>query len=213
MITIGLLVGWALVFAALAIRAYYKGPRFLYYAFRPLAMSLIIALVVEVGTGAPPAYRLAVGAGLAASFIGDLFMMLRRKRFAAGLTAFLVAQVLYSCAFLSGIRLRLSPAPTAVLIAYGAVLFAILSPKLGRMRVPVALYILAISAMALAAMERYLQTGSPSALAACVGAVLFLASDSILAIDRFARPFGSAQAFILSTYYAAQALIALSVCL
>jgi len=42
---------------------------------------------------------------------------------------------------------------------------------------------------------------------------LFLASDSVLAVDRFVKPFRAAQAVILSTYFAAQALIALSTAL
>jgi uncharacterized membrane protein YhhN len=208
-----LLLSWAFVFAVLTVGTYYKGPRLLYLVFRPLVMFLIISLVVEAGKSALPAYRIAVGAGLVASFIGDLFMMPRRKRFTAGLAAFLVAQVFYALAFLSGIQARFAPVPALALLVYGAALFAILYPGLKRMRAPVIVYILAISAMVLTAVERYLSVGSPAALAACAGAVLFLISDSVLAVDRFVKPFGAAQGVILSTYFAAQALIALSVCL
>ena len=38
-----------------------------------------------------------------------------------------------------------------------------------------------------------------------------MASDAVLALNRFRRPFRSAQAVIMLTYVAAQALIALSV--
>lgn len=210
---IWLLLSWAFVFAVLTVGTYYKGPRLLYLVFRPLVMFLIISLVVEAGKNALPAYRIAVGAGLVASFIGDLFMMPRRKRFTAGLAAFLVAQVFYTLAFLSGIQARFAPVPALAILAYGAVLFAILYPGLEHMRVPVIVYILAISAMVLTAVERYLVVGSPAALAACAGVVLFLVSDSVLAVDRFVKPFRAAQGIILSTYFAAQALIALSVCL
>ena len=210
---IWLLVSWVLVFAALTIRTYYKGPRLLYIVFRPLTMAVLISLVVEAGKSAAPAYRLAVGAGLVASLIGDFFMMPRRKRFAAGLAAFLAAQACYAFAFLSGIRFRFAPVPALAVLAYGGLLFAILYPRLKRMRIPVFVYILAISAMALAALERYIQAGGPAALAACAGAILFLCSDTVLAVDRFVTPFRAAQGLILSTYFAAQALIALSVCL
>ncbi len=210
---IGLLFSWALVFAGLTVWTYYKGPRLLYLVFRPLTMAVIISLVVEAGKSASPAYRIAIAAGLVASLIGDLFMMLRRKRFSAGLAAFLVAQAFYTFAFLSGVRFRFSPGPALALLAYGAVLFVILYPGLKRMRVPVLVYILAISAMALAALERYIQTGSPAALAACAGAFLFLISDSVLAVDRFVTPFRASQAVILSTYFTAQSLIALSTCI
>jgi uncharacterized membrane protein YhhN len=211
--TIWLLLGWAFVFAVLTVRTYYKGPRILYLIFRPLTMAVIISLVVEAGKSAPPAYRIAVVAGLVVSFIGDLFMTPRRKRFAAGLAAFLAAQACYAFAFLSGMRFRVAAGPALALLAYGAVLFVILNRGLKRMRVPVIIYILAVSTMALAALERYIQAGSPAALAACAGAFLFLLSDSVLAVDRFVKPFRAAQAVILSTYFAAQGLIALSACL
>ncbi len=210
---IWLLLFWAFVFGALTVRTYYKGPRLLYLVFRPLTMTIVIGLVIEAGKSAAPAYRIAVAAGLAASLVGDLFMMPRRKRFTAGLAAFLVAQAFYTFAFLSGLRLRFAPVPALAILVYGAVLFAILYPGLKGLRVPVLVYILAISAMALAALERYIRIGGTPALAACAGAFLFLVSDSVLAVDRFVKPFQAAQAVILSTYFAAQALIALSACL
>jgi uncharacterized membrane protein YhhN len=43
-----------------------------------------------------------------------------------------------------------------------------------------------------------------------IGAILFLVSDSVLAINRFAKPFRAAEALLLTTYFAAQTLIALS---
>jgi uncharacterized membrane protein YhhN len=47
-------------------------------------------------------------------------------------------------------------------------------------------------------------------MAAATGALLFVASDATLAIDRFARPFVLSRAAVLSTYFAAQLLIAVS---
>ncbi len=49
------------------------------------------------------------------------------------------------------------------------------------------------------------------ALLACAGAVLFVVSDSVLAVNRFRRPFAAAQAVVLGTHFSAQYLIALSV--
>jgi len=50
-----------------------------------------------------------------------------------------------------------------------------------------------------------------SALTALAGACLFLASDSMLAVDRFRLPFRAAEPIVFATYWAAQLLIALSV--
>src|SRR5438093_1270345 len=46
---------------------------------------------------------------------------------------------------------------------------------------------------------------------ALAGALLFMLSDGLLATDRFARRFAAADAALMTTYYAAQTLIALSV--
>ncbi len=138
-------------------------------------------------------------------------MMLRKKRFLEGLICFLVAQVCYTFAFLSGIRLKFSSWPTVPLLIFTVLIVVILYPHLGKMRIPVIIYILVIITMARAALERSIQLPGTAALAAA-GGVLFVISDSIIAFDRFVKPFRSAQAFILSTYFAAQWLIALSVC-
>jgi|WetSurMetagenome_2_1015567.scaffolds.fasta_scaffold51348_3 uncharacterized membrane protein YhhN len=210
---IGLLLFWAFVFAVLTIHAEYKGPRLLAYLFRPLTMSLFISLVIEAGKGGVTFYRVAVGTGLVFSLGGDVFMMLKRKRFLEGLLCFLVAQVCYAAAFISGMRFRVPPWPTAVLLAFAATLFAVLYPRLGRMKFPVFLYSLVMLVMTAAAVCRYDQAGTPGAFTAAAGAVLFMLSDAVLAVNRFRKPFRSAQALILSAYFAAQGLIALSVCL
>jgi uncharacterized membrane protein YhhN len=48
-------------------------------------------------------------------------------------------------------------------------------------------------------------------MAAAAGALLFMLSDGMLAVDRFRRPFRWSRLAVLSTYFAAQWLIALSV--
>jgi uncharacterized membrane protein YhhN len=49
-----------------------------------------------------------------------------------------------------------------------------------------------------------------AATAGAIGAVTFMISDSVLAVNRFARPFAGAHAVVMVTYYAAQMLIARS---
>jgi alkenylglycerophosphocholine hydrolase len=64
--------------------------------------------------------------------------------------------------------------------------------------------------MALQASGRWLAVGGWGSAAAGAGALLFVASDSALAWNRFRGEFRGAQIFILGTYFAAQWLIALS---
>ncbi|RME49244.1 MAG: lysoplasmalogenase, partial [Caldilineae bacterium] len=76
---------------------------------------------------------------------------------------------------------------------------------------PVLVYVLVILVMAWQAWARWRNTGETAALLAFVGAVLFVISDTVLAFNRFQGEFAAARALNLSTYFAAQWLIALSV--
>ena len=72
-------------------------------------------------------------------------------------------------------------------------------------------YELAITTMVWRAWARFDQQSTPSALAAFRGALLFILSDTALALNRFVREFREAPALVLGSYYLAQLLIVLSV--
>ena len=86
-----------------------------------------------------------------------------------------------------------------------------LAPFLGKLKVPVLFYIVVILVMAWLAFERWSHMDQTGALMAFVGAILFVVSDTILAIDRFRGAFRAAPALKLTTYFAAQWLLAGSV--
>lgn len=199
----------AAVSAALNIFAEYRGTRRNVYIFKPLTVSLIIAIALQ---SQPSVYKYMIVAGLLFSLAGDIFLMLPRDRFIAGLISFLIAHLIYIAAFtIDGAQASLLTA--LPLLLYGGVMLWLLFPHLGKMKVPVIVYMLVILLMAWQATNRWINTnvmGSPLAFA---GACLFAASDSFLALNRFRRAFKSAQFLILTTYFAAQWLIALSAAL
>jgi uncharacterized membrane protein YhhN len=138
--------------------------------------------------------------------------MLPSDRFVAGLLAFLVAHLLYIVAFASEIKVgALTWWPLIPLIIYGVVICVILVPSLGVLKSPVLVYVVVILIMAWLAWERWIQTGQSGALLAFAGAILFVISDTILALNRFRGAFELARALNLITYFAAQWLIASSV--
>jgi uncharacterized membrane protein YhhN len=137
--------------------------------------------------------------------------MLPSDRLFAGLVSFLVAHIFYIGAFTSGTGFSLSPWSLAPLVILGILIFKTLSQHLGRMKLPVLLYIVVIIVMAWQAWERWDGTRERGALLAFLGAGLFIISDSALAINRFRGQFRHAQTLILGTYFSAQSLIALSV--
>jgi uncharacterized membrane protein YhhN len=79
----------------------------------------------------------------------------------------------------------------------------------GNLRVPVAVYAGALSAMVVAAFST-LGGGLPGAAAAAVGAVLFYVSDSSLAIDRFVRPIRHGSLLSVGVYWLGQLGIAIA---
>ena len=205
------LSGAALLTALVHIRAEHTGPRWRVYVCKPLTTGLILLLALQMDGPVSSFYRNAVAAGLVFSLAGDVFLMLPQNRFAFGLGSFLVGHFFYIAAFTSVQGFRISVLCLAPFLLAAGVVYAMLLPHLGRLWLPVLFYVLAIMAMAWQAAERWELSGDASSLLALAGALLFLVSDSALAFNRFRAPFHSAQAIVLSTYYAAQWLIALSV--
>src|SRR5205085_6899026 len=125
---------------------------------------------------------------------GDLWLVFPGG-FVPGLVNFLVAHVLYTVAFASD-----GPAGgTTVLallpfLAGGLAMLAYLWPHLGEDRIPVLVYVAVMVAMGWQAAARALAPGvpEPSGTLALEGAIVFMVSDGVLAMDRFARPFTAA---------------------
>ncbi|MCX6564885.1 MAG: lysoplasmalogenase [Candidatus Aminicenantes bacterium] len=179
--------------------------------FRPTAMAAIILLAAARPAATSGSYRLFITAGLAASLVGDVFMMLPKKKFAAGLVAFFVAHCFYATAFLRAgtARVEITTALPFLLCAF--FMMRTLYPRLGALKAPVTLYILAMTAMAVLAAQRYITAGGAPAFSAFAGAMIFIASDVILSVNRFLKKIPLAQLYILGTYFTAQILFALSV--
>ncbi len=195
--------------ASIHIRAEYRGPRQHVYVFKPLTM-VFIWLIAILGQATFPFYKYMIITGLVFSLAGDVFLMLPSDRFLAGLVAFLIAHLFYIAAFLSEIS-ALTWWPLVPLVIYGIVIYTIVASSLGKLKLPVLIYVVVILIMAWLAWERWSQTGQSGALLAFAGAVLFVISDTILAIDRFRGAFKLSRALNLTTYFAAQWLIASSV--
>ncbi len=200
-----------LVSALLHIRAESAGSKAQIYLFKPLTTILILMLAcISVGHG-PSLYKNLILIGLIFSLTGDIFLMLPKDRFIAGLASFLVAHLCYIAAFAHGVELQFDWRIILPLGIYSAVLLKILLPKLGDLKIPVLIYCGAILVMTWLAITRCLLSADPKALYAGLGAILFTISDSTLALDRFNGSFRSAQTLIMSTYFLAQWLIASSI--
>lgn len=132
-----------------------------------------------------------------------------------GLGAFLLAHVFYILVYrqhqtvenenqLAGVhRIRLA---MPVILA-GSGLIIVLYPRLNELRVPVIIYASVLVVMVLMALFRYGRTLPFSFWMVFAGALLFMVSDSLLAINKFLQPIPQAGLAIMVTYITAQYLI------
>jgi uncharacterized membrane protein YhhN len=197
--------------AALVVWAERRDARRAFYLLKPLTTVLILVLAATTPTPVAGGYQALVCAGLLFSLAGDVFLMLPRDRFVAGLASFLVAHLFYIAAFAPRPVTLAAPLVPVALVGYGVVLLRALWPRLGDLRAPVAVYAAVLLMMAWQAAARWSVLDTTSALLAALGAGWFVSSDSVLAWERFRGRCAYGQAVVLGTYYLAQWLIAMSV--
>jgi uncharacterized membrane protein YhhN len=173
--------------------------------FKPLAMLLAIGFVA-VRSGGLRGQALLLAA-LVLCLAGDVFLMFPGY-FIPGLVSFLAAHLCYLALFRQGVPWFASPRALAGTLAAAVVMYAILFPHLGVvLKVAVAAYALVIALVAAQAIGRATVLRDAASVGVAVGAVFFMLSDALLAINRFAQPLPMAQFWVLATYYAAQVLI------
>jgi uncharacterized membrane protein YhhN len=196
-----------------------SGLRWMVYGCKPLLMVVLGSWFFFNSRRMGDRFTLLIQAGLFFSLLGDVALMVQHLdefNFLIGLGAFFLAQLCYTLAFgdhvlqggggqglLMGVLLAMG-------IATYAVIFALeLVPRVDdALRPAVGLYALAICSMGVLAALRHGRTYPQSFWMVFVGAVLFIASDSLLAINRFVQPLDHAAWSVMLTYGAAQVLIA-----
>jgi len=146
--------------------------------------------------------------GLLISSAGDVFLRIDGVGlFVQGLASFLIAHLCYVAVF---VRLTERPlalsgfkkVSIALLLIYGAALAAWLMPHLGAYTAPVLVYAVAITAMGVTSV----MSGFSKPWVA-LGAVLFILSDSAIAVDKFLFSVEGIGYFIWPSYYIGQLLI------
>lgn len=191
----------------------------LQYITKPLLMPLLaLFFVFNIPAHASPLKKWILAA-LFFSWAGDVLLMFQDKIpdfFLFGLSAFLLAHLFYIIFFHSirvkeGVKGRIALLlPVAV---YYAGLIFLLSPNLGEMKMPVVIYGLVISFMLVLALHMLFIRKREAGQQLATGAILFVISDSVLAINKFYIPFDFASLAIMLTYGLAQYLIIRGACL
>lgn len=163
----------------------------------------ILSLAVMVITS-PQGSRL-IFLGLLFSAAGDIALDLNHNRyFVYGLGFFLLAHIFYTTALsqhFSTTKLfqPLTLTVIGALAVYVVVMSLLLRPKLGSLASAVYLYIAVITVMGISA--------SFCSSMTLAGALIFIISDSLIAINKFLQPIPGSSYWIMITYYLAQYLI------
>ena len=197
----------AIISASLHMWGEYGGPVYLIYIFKPLTMIFIITIALLAKNPPSTKYKYAIIAGLIFSMIGDVLLSLPMDVFIFGVVSFTIAQIIYTYAFRSGRDFRFRFITVLPFVIYGITVFLVLQPGLNGMSIPVAVYIVVIMIMAWQAWDQWDDVRTRWALLAFIGALLFVISDTLLALNKFGEPFAAARALTLTMYFSAQWLI------
>jgi len=206
----------ALIIAVVDWVAVAKGWRKVEYFAKPAVMVALLAWLWQNSGFSGQLIWFAIG--LACSLAGDVFLMLPREQFVPGLVSFLLAHL----AYLVGFNPSLPPLHAASLILL--VLVALASSAVYRriaaglqasgqaaLKLPVLVYTIVISLMLLSALITLVRPewSALNALLVSAGALLFYASDTTLAWNKFVAPIRNGRLWVIVTYHLGQTLIVL----
>lgn len=193
---------------------------------KPFLMWFLIAwYFLSIGKEKTISHKL-IAVGFVFSWFGDIFLMLpytlyQFKKyelimFLLGLVSFLITHIFYITAFnkerkAGGGTGIFKSKPWAALPTVGLfiALMVLLLPNIGAvMKAPIFVYAGILTTMTLFAANRYGSVNNSSFWLVYLGAVIFMLSDSMIAINKFYAPFESSRLLIMATYLVAQYLIA-----
>lgn len=180
---------------------------------KPLLMPVLAIYFVSELKGYQSDFKKWILLALLFSWGGDVLLMFQEKQsifFLLGLSSFLLAHIFY-IVFFHKVRLQEAikgnPWLLIIVVIYYAALISWLSPYLGDMKLPVRVYGIVISFMLMLAMHMFFLRNKAAGNWMLAGALLFVISDSVLAINKFYQPFEAAGVIIMLTYGLAQLFI------
>lgn len=185
-------------------------------ATKPLLMIILGAWYYFATSPArTPTHKMLLAA-FAFAWAGDILLMGSETFFLPGLVAFLITHTLYILAFRKEIisvpgtlLIRKNPLTALpVLLLSAGLLMLLFNAIQPEMKIPVIVYALVITLMVIVAMNRYGKVTAMSFRMVVGGALLFMFSDSLIAVNKFYQSVWHAGFFIMLLYVTGQYLIA-----
>jgi len=185
---------------------------------KPLLLLFLIGYVVVATKQRNNLFALLIAA-LCLSGLGDVFLLFEQSHpiyFMMGLVSFMLAHIFYVLLFnqirvKNQSRKKWALLPIMLVGGYVIFLFMFLEPFLGSLKIPVLVYALVLSAMFLSAIQAFDISKQSFGKICVLGALFFVISDSLLAIDKFRTHFPMASFTVMLTYITAQFLLVLGI--
>ena len=180
---------------------------------KPLLMPLLFAWLLVAARGRMSAALRWLAVGLVFAWLGDILLMRDGDgSFELGLGAFLLMQICYIVAFtrIPGPGLvRAWKVSVVPYVATWVVVNLLISAGVGALRIPVLLYSAVLVLMAVVALDLVLRVPRRPGWRVAWGALIFVASDGLIAVTEFGPLSQSplASALVMATYITAQAMI------
>lgn len=206
----------ALVAAVANWYAVWRDVRKLEYFAKPLVMIALFLWIITLDAWQPALLWFVLA--LVFSLFGDVFLMLPKERFIAGLVSFLLAHVFYIVGFnLSLLQPNLAQLALVIFVAlpainiYRRIASALDASHRSNLKLPVLLYSIVISLMLISALFTLTRAewSSAAAISVSFGALSFFISDTILAWNKFIQPIRFGRVMNMFTYHLGQFLIVL----
>ncbi|MES1214662.1 MAG: lysoplasmalogenase [Bacteroidota bacterium] len=180
---------------------------------KPLLVVLLIGYFFWSTKSVSSGLKIWMAGALILSLTGDVLLMFVSSNaafFLAGLAAFLTAHLFYIF-FFHAIRIHEKIKGKLFLLLlvfiYYVGLMSILTPWLGSYKLPVRIYSVVICFMLMLSMHMLYIKNKKAGWKMFAGALLFVISDSVLAVNKFYISFIEADIIIMFTYGIAQLLI------
>jgi len=144
------------------------------------------------------------------SFLGDVFLLDKNGFFLLGIGSFLITQIIFIKLIISQLRkVRVHQIIITLLpfVVYFTVLIATIQENLTEFFIPVVIYGITISFFGMVSLLNYFIDRSKKSIVLLFGAVLFIASDSMIALNKFHEPRTIYPVAIMITYIFAQYFI------
>lgn len=188
------------------------------YIFKPLIMISLGGHFLVNSASIDSKIRIFAVWAILFSLFGDVFLMFTGNGpnfFILGLGSFLISQIGYIFLFwqlnkTEGLQpfFKTKPFWLLLYIVYGGVIYVLLFPRLDPvLKIAVFVYMSALLGMSVMALNRKGVQPTVSFNLVFAGSLLFMVSDTLIALNKFYTPIPADRFWVMSTYMAAQFLI------